>query len=586
MLNNNLLNRTKHFAIYLLIFLLSACNGGSSGEAEPKLTPNNVPSAPNIAMNRATQGELFRASLSATDADNDSLSFTKISGPNWLSVDGGNLLGTPTADDVGLSSVVIEVSDGKDTTQASISITVVAVITDERPNVIVFYADDMGWGDVGYHGYDDIRTPNIDELAASGTTFNQGYVAASVCGPSRAGLVTGVHQQRFGYYGNGGVSHVPPSQPMIFEQLKKHDYQTAVVGKWHLGEEAGLPNSRGVDFFYGFHNGSHDYHVSDLVEGGKTSQAPIYRNGNVEPPIQDSKGYLTEMFSHEAANFIDNANTTEPFFVYVAYNAVHAPWQVPQEYLDRLADLQVEDERKFFAGMILALDDGIGEVMDAVERKDATDNTLVFFLSDNGTPRKHGFEKPKEKSRGTTTMSSPGPLNGFKGDSYEGGIRIPFLVSWPGKVPVAEYSDPVINLDIVPTIMARMGVTEPYAGLNFDGVDLFPFITGEESGRPHEVMHWRRGEDYALRQDDWKLTYNDQSGSQRIMLFNLADDPGEWQDLSDAHPEQAQTMQNMFDAWDSALPDNLNGANTNPSNRNYEYSNGYRRSVSEWNAQQ
>ncbi|WOH38726.1 sulfatase-like hydrolase/transferase [Thalassotalea fonticola] len=453
-----------------------------------------------------------------------------------------------------------------------------------KPNVIVFYADDMGWGDVGYHGYDDIRTPNIDALAASGTSFEQGYVAASVCGPSRAALVTGVHQQRFGYYGNGGISHVPQSQPIMFEQLQQQGYQTAAIGKWHLGDESGQPNSRGVDFFYGFHNGSHDYHFSDIVEGGKKSQAPIYRNDQIEPAIQDSNGYLTEMFSHEAANFIDNANTTEPFFVYVAYNAVHAPWQVPQEYLDRLVDLQAEDERKFFAGMVLALDDGIGEVMDAVERKNATDNTLVFFLSDNGTPRTHGFEQPKEKFRGTTTMSNPGELNGFKGDSYEGGIRVPFLVSWPGTIPTGVYKKPVSNLDVVPTIMARLGVTEPGAGLDFDGVDIFPYITGEKGSRPHRNMYWRRGEDYAVRKNDWKLSFNDQSGSQRIMLFDLATDPGEWNDLSDTYPTRAQNMQDMFDAWDSALPDNQNGANANPNNRNYDYPTGGRVSVSEWNS--
>jgi arylsulfatase A-like enzyme len=429
---------------------------------------------------------------------------------------------------------------------------------EKQPNIVVILADDMGWGDVGYHGFDDIRTPNIDRLAKSGTWFEQGYACSSICGPSRAGLMTGVYQQRFGFYGNFKESHVPLNQPMLSEMLKEQGYATGMVGKWHLGEKTGKPNDRGWDFFYGFHHGSHDYDYSDAEEGGHPWQSPIYRNRTPEPPIQDSNGYLTEMFTKEAVGFIVDAPADQPFFLYLAYNAVHHPWVVPQPYIDRVQNLSAHDERKLFAGMVLAMDDGVGAVMDALRKKGMLKNTLVFFISDNGTPRGQGLKPPLKKKRGETTMSSPGPFNGFKGETYEGGIRIPFVAQWPGRIPAgATYGHPVSNLDVAATVMARCGVAKPPSGHPFDGVDLFPFLTGQKSGQPHEILYWRRDNDFAVRKGDWKLAYNDSvdgTGPDREELFNLAVDKEERNDVIQQHPEKARELRKLFDGWDTSLP--------------------------------
>ncbi len=456
----------------------------------------------------------------------------------------------------------------------------------ERPNIVLIYSDDQGWGDVGYHGFKDILTPHIDSLAANGTQFSQGYVCASVCGPSRAGLLTGVYQQRFGVYGNWDEGGVPVSQPLVFELLKERGYSTAAIGKWHVGmaREELKPNARGVDFFYGFLSGSHDYSKSTTdPQHKKAGLRPIMRNTKIEPPIQESGGYLTEMFTDEAVRFIERTDDDKPFFLYLAYNAVHYPWDVPQKYIERVQGLDTHDERKLFAAMVLALDDGVGAVMNALQKKGVDKDTLVIFMSDNGTPRGQGIAAPKQKKRGETTMSSPGPFNGFKGDTYEGGIRVPFVMQWPGHIPAGKtYDHPVLNLDLIATIMSVNGIGKPSRGLSFDGVDLLPYLTGKNAGKPHDVLYWRRGEDYAVREGNWKLTWNDASGPATIRLFNLADDPGEWKDLAAKKPAKAQALKDLFDVWDSQLPVNQTGRPTK--NRNGNYHGGERVNVAKFNA--
>lgn len=458
------------------------------------------------------------------------------------------------------------------------------------PNIVLILSDDQGWGDVGYHGYEDILTPNLDKLAAEGTWFSQGYASASVCGPSRAGLLTGVYQQRMGVYGNWDQGGIPESQPMIFEMLKKAGYQTAAIGKWHVGaaREAQRPGSRGVDFFYGFLWGSHHYRQSSTDPNAPKHLSPIYRNTEIEPPVQESGGYLTEMFTDEAVGFIERADQDKPFFIYLAYNAVHHPWDVPQSYMDRVQGLDTHDERKLFAGMTLCMDDGVGAVMDALEKKGAADNTLVVFMGDNGTPRGQGLQAPLQKKRGECTMSNPGPFNGFKGDTYEGGIRVPTVVRWPGRIPAGQkYDEPMIGLDWAATFLALNGIENPYEGFAFDGVNLLPYLSGQQRGRPHEVLYFRRGDDYAIRKGDWKLLWSDSkdgSGSERIELYDMANDPGEWKDLAASQPERAQLLQNLFDAWDSQLADNQAGHRGNPKNRNKGFAQGERTLVAAYNA--
>ncbi|MET4692928.1 sulfatase [Endozoicomonas lisbonensis] len=465
--------------------------------------------------------------------------------------------------------------------------TCVGVAAAQPPNVIIVLADDMGWGDVGYHGFDDIKTPSIDKLAEGGTWFPQAYVTASVCGPSRAGILSGMHQQKFGYYGNHEtLSVIPHDQQNLPEMMRELGYKTGMIGKWHLGySDDHLPWNRGFDFYYGSPTGSHDYFRSSAKDDEKRKRFyPVYRNGEVDTPIQERGDYLTTIYADEAVDFIER-NKKEPFFLYLSHNAVHFPWQVHDRYLERVKDLEVHhEERRFFAGMALALDDSIGRIVDTLEKHKLDENTLLVFLSDNGTPIGQGFEQPRRKERGTTTMSSPGDFNGFKGDTYEGGIRVPMVAYWPGTIPANQaYPHPVVSYDWAATFVARSGMKQPSQGLEFDGVDLLPYITGKKPAdeRPHETLHWRRDEDYAIRIGDWKLTRNSKSGPQTIRLFDLENDPGERHDLANVHPEKAQMMQDTFDEWDSQLPDNVTGKRFK--NRNYDYQKGKRTNVAELN---
>jgi len=429
-----------------------------------------------------------------------------------------------------------------------------------HPNIILILADDMGWGDVGYHGFKDIITPNIDRIAKEGVQFTQGYVTASVCGPSRAGLLTGVYQQRFGCGENpnfsGWPDHckypmagVPRSQPMISEMLKKRGYTCGMVGKWHLGIHPDLrPNARGFDFYYGFLNGAHSYVEWTNKFSRHKDKWPIFRNNEMVPP---QKGvYLTDLFTDEAVGFIER-NYDKPFFLYVAYNAIHHPWEVPQKYLKRTENLTNSENRNFIAAMILAMDDGIGRIFQTLEKYEILGQTAMVFLSDNGSPRGQGLKPVKrdnsiERMEGWDFMSYT-PWRGFKGDVYEGGIRVPFCMRWPGVIkPGTKYELPVSTLDIVPTFVKNV---------ESDGVDLIPWLNGQKKGRPHEVLYWRRDNDYAIRKGDWKLEWNDASGSPTIKLFNLAVDPEERNDLAQAEPERAQMLQDLFDDWDDALPD-------------------------------
>ena len=470
--------------------------------------------------------------------------------------------------------------------------------TSRSPNVVLIMADDMGWGDVGYHGFDDVLTPNIDRIAAEGVQFSQGYVSASVCGPSRAGLLTGVYQQRVGAGENASatgypnqqeerfkMSGLPTSQPTLAEMLRPRGYRCGMVGKWHLGVEKPLrPHHRGFNFYWGFLNGSHSYTGWEPKFANKKDQWPIFRNDRMLPAEQDV--YLTDLFSDRAVNFIKH-KPHDPFFLYLAYNAVHAPWQVPEKYLERTAHLDGGEDRRFFAAMILAMDDGIGRVLDTLDVEGIAGDTIVVFLSDNGSPRGQGLKpKPKDNAlpRGETVMSNPGPHRGFKGDTYEGGTKVPFTIRWPGVIePGSRYDHPVSALDIAPTVATAAGIGQTPAGHPFDGVDLLPFLKGGKGeARPHDVLYWRRDNDYAIRQGDWKLTWNDASGSLSIKLFHLADDPGEFHDLVATHPEKAQALQDLFDAWDSTMPDSVPWGG--PGNRNRAYAGGERVDVAEFNA--
>ena len=419
----------------------------------------------------------------------------------------------------------------------------------ELPNIVIIYADDMGYGDVGYHGVDDILTPNIDKLAKSGVYFTQGYVSASICSPSRCGLLTGVYQQRFTNGQNARdkdpLVELFKKQPMISEILKPLGYSSGIIGKWHLGEEESLrPNNRGWDYFYGFLNGSHSYFKATNKFTKNKDFWPIFRNNE----MVDFEGYATEVFTNEAINFILRNNSSisgKPFLLYVAYNAVHFPWEVPDKYIRRVSFIKNQN-RRLFAGMVLAMDDGVGRILETLNKEGLEENTIVIFISDNGSPRGQLGD-----------MSSTGPLRGWKGDCFEGGIRVPFIIKWPGQIqPGIRYDKPVINLDILPTLAEFIGLKK-IDRYHFDGVNILPYLKGEKQPdeTPHENLFWRRGKDMAIRHGDWKLVVEYSGDNHNPMLFNLTNDIGERKNLITVYPEKTKELQTIYKLWENSLPE-------------------------------
>ncbi len=415
----------------------------------------------------------------------------------------------------------------------------VAPTQDRRPNVVVILADDLGYGDLGAQGNTSVPTPRIDSIATAGVRFTDGYVTAPVCSPSRAGLLSGRYQQRFGHEFNPGgpvdpsdeVYHrlgLPTDQVLLPKLMRDAGYATGMVGKWHLGYAPEfLPQARGFDEFFGFLSGAHSY-----VEAGPRTRSPILRG---TAPV-DEKEYLTDAFAREAAAFIER-HKEQPFFLYVPFNAVHTPLEAVEKYLDRVATIQ-EKNRRVYAAMTVAMDDGVGRILDALEKTGLETGTLVIFLSDNG-----GVWRP-----GATNYADNGPLQAGKLFMHEGGSRIPFMMRWPGVIPAGTvYSRPVSSMDILPTALAVAGGTQP-EDRPMDGVNLLPYVRGEREGDPHQFLAWRLGRNHALRKGDWKIL---RYGPNPTRLFNLAQDIGENRNLAGENPEKLKELEDLYAAWES-----------------------------------
>lgn len=411
-----------------------------------------------------------------------------------------------------------------------------ALAADRKPNIIIFLADDLGYADLGCQGCQDIPTPHIDSIAKNGVRFTAGYATHPVCAPSRAGLMTGLYQHRFGFEHNPGPERyaapnfgVPREIPTLAEKLKAAGYTTCLVGKWHIGFREGLrPWERGFDYFYGFLGGARSYYPDNPREID-----PILRNGQ---PVTDEKEYLTDAFAREAVAFLDRSKD-KPWFLYMAFNAVHSPMEAPEKYTLRFPNLT--GTRRTYAGMLSAMDDAVGRVLAKVRELNQEENTLIFFYSDNGGPT------PQTTSRND-------PLRGYKGQVFEGGIRVPFLMQWKGVVPPGTvYEKPVMAFDIHVTALAAAKTTIP-TDQPLDGVNLIPFVTGQQSGAPHEVLFWRGGLQHAVRMGDWKLVCDGRVGG-RDMLFNLAEDVGEMKDLAREKPEVLKQLQAAYEQWDQRM---------------------------------
>ncbi len=399
-----------------------------------------------------------------------------------------------------------------------------------KPNIVIFLADDMGFADCGVYGCKDVPTPTIDALARDGVRFTSGYTSGCVCSPTRAGLVTGRYQQRFGFDANAerkpqptdrGPRALDIKQVTFAQRFKALGYATGIFGKWHIGAEEGyLPTQRGFDDFYGL--------LPFGIAAQPDGRTPIYRGTKtVEIPANHM-----EQFCAEALSFIER-NREKPFVLYLPFTAVHGPFVGPEPYLGRFDSL-VPAQRGRYAADLAQMDDIMGRVMARLRKYDLEERTLIFFLSDNG---------------GAGGVVDNGPLRGTKWTLWEGGIHVPFVVQWKGRIPAGRVLDrPVIQLDIVPTALAAAGA-EVKPEWKLDGVNLLPYLEGKTSEPPHDALYWRFGIQYAVRQGDWKLVKAHMNDSPR--LFDLARDLGEKNDLAEEEPDKVKQLQALWDKWNA-----------------------------------
>ena len=410
------------------------------------------------------------------------------------------------------------------------------------PNIVVILADDLGYGDVGFNGCPDIPTPNINALAASGALCTNGYVTHPVCSPSRAAIMTGRYQQRFGHEYSPTFDTLIPQNPRLglpaseitlAQLLKPAGYVCGAVGKWHLGFAPELfPLVRGFDEFFGFLDAEQSYYNTWIWDGDVQVKEPTY---------------LTDAFTGEAVSFI-NRHATEHFFLYLAYNAVHKPYdQPPDVYMQRVSYI-TDPQRQIYAAMAVALDDGVGQVVATLQAQNILDNTLIFFLSDNGAVDK------------SFTRTSNAPLRGYKGDMLEGGIRVPFAIQWTGRLPAnVVYDDIVSSLDIVTTAAAAAGIALP-TDRGYDGLNIVPFLAGEQVS-PVRTLYWRwfgLGPDgppgsgntiWAVRSGPLKLVVERDKDTLPPALYNLAADIGETQDLAAVQPDDVASLTQLYAQW-------------------------------------
>jgi arylsulfatase A-like enzyme len=407
------------------------------------------------------------------------------------------------------------------------------------PNVVLIVADDLGYADVGFHGCKDIPTPHLDALAKAGVVCTNGYVTCPVCAPTRAGLLTGRYQQRLGFEDNAWSAKVglSPAATTVSDALKSAGYSTFAVGKWHLGQLPQFrPLVRGFTDHYGFLGGGRSFLPLKESQGvafvpKDPDQVDLWRNGTrVADPA-----YVTDAFGAEAAAYVAR-HKADPFFIYLAFNAPHVPLQATDKYLRRFPGLT--GARRTYAAMVSAVDDAVGRVCDALRAEGLERDTLIFFLSDNGG------HPPANAARND-------PLRGQKGTVYEGGIRVPFVVKWTGRLPAGvTYADPVVCLDVAATALAAAGVKPPKDG-PLDGVDLVPHLRGEAATPPHETLYWRFIDHRAVRHGRWKLT-GPAGGPEG--LFDLSADVSESRDVSAANPDVVRRLRELYAGWEAGLP--------------------------------
>ena len=432
-----------------------------------------------------------------------------------------------------------------------------------RPNVVLIVSDDMGYSDLPKFGKSEIPTPNIDRLADQGALFTDAYVTAPICVASRMGLMTGQYQQRFGIYDNiygEERTRLFLRQTLLPAVFQKAGYRTALVGKWHLSgnkklhyETAG-PCRRGFDEFVGIRGGD-----SSFWKG-----TPVFR-GEKQFPAPE---YLTDLWGTEACKFIDR-NRSQPFFLYLAFNAVHAPMHALEADRDKFPDVK-DGNRRTYDGMLLAMDRSIGRVLQRLDEHGIADNTIVFFLNDNG-----GGGSTSRYAAHSRNYANNKPLQGHKFDVLEGGVRVPMIMRWPGRVPKGMvYRKMVSSMDVYPTLVRAAGLKMP-KDQPCDGVNLLPFLKGENPSEPHEWLCWQNRawlvrkpgdsvrptpfvHNSAIRKGKWKLLrLAEKIGSDDPpppwRLFDLSEDIGERKNLADQNADVASELSTLFASWRSSM---------------------------------
>ncbi len=409
---------------------------------------------------------------------------------------------------------------------------------EKLPNILLVLADDLGYADLGIQGCTQFKTPNIDSIAKNGVRFREGYVSNSVCAPSRAGLLTG----RIGIGFESNLPHnskdgLRVSEKTIADHLKTVGYKTFCIGKWHLGYLPQFhPNKRGFDEFWGLLGGARSYYALE-----KTDQhTAIEHNGKAVPEVPGS--YLTDRWTDAAIDYINGhvAETpNQPFFMYLSYTAPHGPMHAKPGAAEKFTDIN-NPKRRIYAAMVQSLDEGVGRVLQTLEKQGVLENTLVVFLSDNGGPEDKNF-------------SDNGVLKGQKGSVWEGGMRVPFMMQWPARIPSGQVLDgQVISLDLLPTFAEAAGVEGP---LKTNGIDLMPCLSGAEKKPGERDFFWRRATKKSCALRSGKMKWVESRGSDERWLFNLDEDIGEKNNLIKEYADIAKDLQEKYLQWESTVPD-------------------------------
>jgi arylsulfatase A-like enzyme len=423
----------------------------------------------------------------------------------------------------------------------------------KRPNFVIIYTDDQGIGDLGCYGASDIKTPNLDRLAKAGARFTNWYSNSPVCSPSRASVLTGKYPQRTGIVdvldssAKFDIPGLRQGERTLASELKKAGYATAAVGKWHLGSAPhSKPMAQGFENFFGFYSGWTDYysHRYYKLANGRDITHDLWRN---DQEVFEEPGYQTEILAREAEAFVGKQSSAKPFFLYLAFGAPHYPMMAPAKYVDRFPS-SMDRDRRMHAAMVAAVDDGVGRLTDALKAKGLLQNTVIYFQSDNGATSESRADHAGRFYRG----GSNAPFRGWKMGLFEGGIRIPALLSGPGIAP-GVVNEPGAAIDVLPTFLSMAGAEAPDG---IDGLNIGPML--KAGGRsPHDAIFWWYKNQLAVRRGKWKLILNppqfDQPIKDTLWLSDLESDPSEKNNWASGNEAVVRDLTARLTAWQKSV---------------------------------